>query len=80
MRVISKQSERNVSEIMDMAIEYFSGLFGLEISEHIPTCCAEFQNEIGFVTIQIVQNGGLNEVILTSREWEHQIQDFLSTL
>ena len=74
---MSKESARGVSEIIDLAIEYFNGLFGLEVSEHIPECCAEFSNDLGYVTIQIFPKASRNAVIMTSKEWEYQIHDFL---
>ncbi len=80
MRVMSKESPKAVSEIMRLAIEYFNGLFDLKISEHIPNCCAEFRNDFGYVTIQVFPHNNMNEVILTSQEWEYQILDFLNVL
>ena len=77
---MSKESPKTVSEIMRLAIEYFNGLFDLEIAEHIPNCCAEFRNELGYVTIQVFPRDSLNEVILTSQEWEFQLLDFLKAL
>jgi len=77
---MSKESPKTVSEILRFAIEYFNGLFGLEISEHIPNCCAEFRNALGYVTIQVFPQIGRTEVILTSQEWDYQILDFLKAL
>ena len=80
MRVMSKQSPRSAAEIMSLAIQYFNGTFGLEMSEHIPDCCAEFKNDLGYVTIQIYPQSGRNEIIMTSQEWEYQLMDFLKAI
>ena len=77
---MSKESNRKSDEILDMAVEYFNGLYGLKIIEHIQGCCAEFRNDFGYVTIQILQNALSNEIVLTSTNWEYQIQDFIQSI
>ncbi len=77
MRVMSLETSMDKTKIINEAITYFNGLFGLQVADHVPNCCIEFSNDIGFVTVQVFQKGILNEVVLTTREWEHQVLEFI---
>lgn len=77
---MSKKVQIPAREIVEMARAYFEDQFGLSLKEHIADCCAEFTGDIGFVTVQVVELPNHSEVVLTTREWEYQIQDFLNHL
>ena len=68
------------AEILRSAKDFFDGKFGLEISDDVPGCCLEFANSVGFVSVQVLDEGQEREVILTTREFEYQIQEFLGGL
>ena len=80
MRVMSQETSMDKIKIIEEAITYFNGLFGLQVTDHVPNCCVEFSNDIGFVTLQVFQKGTVNEVVLTTREWEHQVLEFINFL
>jgi hypothetical protein len=80
MRVMAQETSIDKLEIIEEAITFFNGLFGIPVSEHVQHCCIEFSNDIGFVTIQIFPKGRMNEVVLTTREWEHQVLEFVKFL
>ncbi len=80
MMVFSRETKIPAEKIMDRARKYFEGEFGLKISNHVSSCCAEFYSEIAQVSIQILNKGSQNEVILTSREFDYQVQAFARTL
>lgn len=66
--------------IINEAITYFNGHFGLPVADHVKGCCIEFSNDFGFVTIQVFPKERGNEVVLTTREWEYQVLEFLKFL
>ena len=80
MKVVSKRTRLTPAEIMKKAEEYFDGRFGLKKTASDTSCCAEFVGSLGFVTVQVSASGNLNEVVLTTREWEYQVQDFLKRI
>ncbi|MFW9919284.1 MAG: hypothetical protein ACFFED_06780 [Candidatus Thorarchaeota archaeon] len=77
---MSIETSKGIPDIIDLAVAYFNGHFGLNVSEYIPECCAEFRDEKNRITIQVIPKGFQNEVILTSQAWEYQIFDFLKAL
>ena len=66
--------------IMKKARDYFEKEYGLTIRNHVSGCCAEFHSSLGHVSIQIFNNGTENEVILTSTEFDRQVQAFAKLL
>ncbi|MHA2425998.1 MAG: hypothetical protein ACXAEF_14500, partial [Candidatus Thorarchaeota archaeon] len=80
MRVMSQETSMEPTKIIDEAISYFNGLFGIPVVDHVKSCCIEFCRDTGYVTIQVFPKGSLNEVVLTTREWEHQVLEFLKFL
>ncbi|MHA1907104.1 MAG: hypothetical protein ACW98Y_07405 [Candidatus Thorarchaeota archaeon] len=80
MRVMSQETTMEKAKIMNEAITYFNGFFGLPVADHVKSCCIEFSNDIGYVTIQVFPKGALNEVVLTTREWEYQVLEFIKFL
>ncbi len=68
------------NKIINEAITYFNGHFGIPVANHVENCCIEFCSDLGFVTIQILPKGAKNEVILTTREWEYQVLEFIKFL
>ncbi len=80
MLALSKETKLSADEILERASQYFDGKIGLTTKERIPGCCAEFSSDLGFVAVQILDNGVNNEVILTTREFEYQVQYFMQSL
>ena len=80
MKVMSKKVDLSTRVILDLARSFFGDRFGLEIREDIPSCCIEFANDMGFVAIQILDEGLQRDVIVTTREFEYQILEFLNSL
>ena len=80
MKVMSKKTKLNRKDIFEKARDSFEGKLGLTVTDTEDKCCMEFSSEIGFVTVKVVESEDENEVILTTREWEYQIERFLSNL
>ena len=80
MRVMSQETSMDKTKVIQEAITYFNGLFGIPVADHVQHCCIEFSNDIGYVTIQIFPKGSTNEVVLTTKEWEHQVLEFIKFL
>ena len=66
--------------IMKKARDYFEKEYGLKLENHVSECCAEFHSNIGYVSIHIFNNGKENEVILTSHDFDRQVQAFARSL
>ncbi|RDE17443.1 MAG: hypothetical protein C4K49_02755 [Candidatus Thorarchaeota archaeon] len=79
MKVMSKVTNLAPKEIIDKAVVFFSGKYGLKRLESSESCCAHFQSDIGFVSLRVVTMGKRNEAILETREYDYQIQEFLKT-
>jgi hypothetical protein len=80
MKVMSKRTKFSSERVIELAKEYFGGKYGLEVVEETANCCVEFENNLGFVNAQVVDNGDYREITLTTREWEYQVQEFLGRL
>ena len=77
MKVMSRKTNKKSDEVMKRAKDYF-GSFGLEVNSETPGCCLELTSELGFVTVEVFEDGDHNEVKLTTREFERQIEEFLA--
>ncbi len=80
MKVVATITSLSRNEVRDRALVFFNGRFGLHLQSEPSDCCITFGNDIGFVTIEIAENGTVREVTARSREWDHQAQEFLKTL
>ncbi len=80
MKVVSKRTRLTPLEIIRKAEEYFDGRFGLRKTSSVASCCADFVGDLGFVTVRVATSGGLSEAVLTTREWEYQVQEFLKRI
>jgi hypothetical protein len=80
MKVMSKKTKLSREDIFEKARNSFEGKLGLTGNGTEDKCCIEFSSDIGFVTVQVVESEDENEVILTTREWEYQIERFLLNL
>ncbi|RDE10907.1 MAG: hypothetical protein C4K48_12960 [Candidatus Thorarchaeota archaeon] len=80
MKTMSKQTKLTSEKIMEKAKEYFVGRFGFRIVEETANCCVAFENNLGFVNVQVLNKGDCREITLTTREWEYQIGEFLGKL
>jgi hypothetical protein len=50
------------------------------VVEENANCCVAFENDLGFVNVQVIDKGACREITLTTREWEYQIEEFLGKL
>ncbi|MDF1540883.1 MAG: hypothetical protein P1Q69_18445 [Candidatus Thorarchaeota archaeon] len=80
MKVMAKETSLEINKIISEAVTYFKGFFGLQVADHVPNCCVEFSNNTGYVTVQVFPKGSRNEVILTTREWDYQVLEFMKSL
>jgi hypothetical protein len=80
MKIVATITSLSRDEIRDRALRFFNGRFDLHLQSEPSDCCINFGNEIGFVTIEIAENGAVREVTVRSREWDHQAQEFLESL
>ncbi|MFW9909698.1 MAG: hypothetical protein ACFFEF_14090 [Candidatus Thorarchaeota archaeon] len=77
---MSKETRKSVNQIIETAIDFFTGIYGFSISDSVPNCCIEFRNDLGYVTVQVFPKGKLNEVVLTTQEWDYQIMQFAEAI
>ncbi|MFX1332754.1 MAG: hypothetical protein ACFE9W_14445 [Promethearchaeota archaeon] len=75
---MSKRTKLSNEEVIQRAKDYFENRLGLEIRDESSDCCIEFASNLGFVTVQAIEDDQGREVKLTTREYEYQIQEFLS--
>ena len=62
-----------------MAKSFFTGEWGLPL-QYEDDCCLEFSNDLGIVKVLIIDDDDDKlDVKLTTREFEHQIEQFLSS-
>jgi hypothetical protein len=40
----------------------------------------EFVSDLGYITVEIIEHEDENEVILRTREWEYQVEQFITNL
>ncbi len=80
MIVLSKNTTRSESEVLDLARDFFDGHFGLKKRDEIEDCCVVFVSELGHVTVQAIPRGKKTEAILRTREFDHQVKEFAQKL
>lgn len=67
-------------EVLARAKKYFGrGGQGLELTEE-GAACLTFTGGGGYVTASVCPEGKATKVDLASREWEHQVKEFLSKI
>ena len=77
---MSKRTKMSREEIIRRAKAKFDGQFGLAARNPNANCCMEFVSDLGYITIEIVEHEHESEVILRTREWEYQVEQFISSL
>ena len=77
MKVMSKQTRLSSEEVIERAKNFFENEIGLKMIDETVNCCVEFASNLGFVIVQYQGENQNPEVILTTREYEYQIQEFL---
>ncbi|MHA2143101.1 MAG: hypothetical protein ACXADC_07515 [Candidatus Thorarchaeota archaeon] len=77
---MSKRTKLERDEIIKRAKAEFDGRFGLAATDPDTNCCIEFVSDLGYVTIEVIEHDDENEVILRTREWEYQVQQFIRSL
>jgi hypothetical protein len=77
---MSKRTKLEREEIIRQAKVKFDGRFGLAARDPKASCCMEFVSDLGYITLEIIEHENENEVILRTREWEYQVEQFISSL
>ena len=80
MKVIAKKISLSNEEVITRARTFFEGKFGFRLQTDPSDCCIEFLNDIGFITIQINNSLIGREVVIRTKEWEQQVEEFLKKL
>jgi hypothetical protein len=77
---MSKRTKLEREEIIKRAKARFDGKFGLSVRDPDANCCLVFVSDLGYITVEIIEYEHENEVILRTREWEYQVEQFISSL
>lgn len=77
---MSKRTKLEREEIIRRAKVKFDGRFGLAARDPNANCCMEFVSDLGYITLEIIEHEHDNEVILRTREWEYQVEQFIASL
>lgn len=80
MKAMSKKTKMSADEVFQAAKDYFDGNLGLRLTDETNGCCIEFSSNLGFVTVKTVGDDHDNEVTVSTREFEYQIEDFLKKI
>jgi hypothetical protein len=75
---MSRRTKLEREETIRRAKVKFDGQFGLAARDPNANCCMEFVSNLGYITVEIIEHE--NEVILRTREWEYQVEQFISNL
>ncbi|MFL7795251.1 MAG: hypothetical protein AB8I69_24130 [Anaerolineae bacterium] len=80
MPAYSVETKKSPEEAIKAAKAYFGeeGL-GLQAKEEGP-CCTYFEGGGGFVRVTASKSGGRTTVDLETREWDHQVKQFMQKL
>lgn len=77
MAVVSKLTPELV---LSKAKDFF-GTQGLNLSQiQESDCCINFEGGGGFINLTAVHFEGKSQIIITSREWENQVKNFVKNL
>jgi hypothetical protein len=80
MKVMSRKTRLSSNEVLRMAKVFFNSELGIPVTDETDGCCIDFSNDLGFVTVSVTPEERGTEVKITTREWDYQIQQFLSKL
>ena len=75
---ISFVTQKDQTEILDRAAEYFVNNVGLEVTERAE-CCIHFggKDQVGYVKVTLSQKNEKFEVTVESREFEYWAKKFV---
>lgn len=80
MKVLGKNTTLSRDEVFGKAKSFFEGRFNLTLQKEQTQCCITFANNLGFVTVEVVNNDSCREVTVRTREWETSAEEFLQNL
>ncbi len=80
MRVLQKKVKSTPRQVIEKARSVFNDRFGMHVTNELENCCIHFEGDLGFVTVEVNEKADHTEVIVTTREWEYQITEFLKEL
>jgi len=73
----SLETNRSADEVLDKARKFFGeGGIGLEAEEQ-SECCVNFEGGGGFVTVTVDPGEKKTGVEIETREWDHQVKQFV---
>ena len=77
---IETRSRLSPEEAIKHAVKFFGPMgYGLKVKEEAP-CCVEFEGGGGGVAISASTQGNGTKVELESREWDHQVKEFIQKI
>ncbi len=80
MKVMSKRTKLPSTEVIARAKRFFESETGMNVIDETEDCCVEFSSNLGFVIVQLQGEDREREVVLKTREYEYQIQEFLKRI
>lgn len=76
---LETKSKYSSEEIMQMAVDYFTTQYGLEVRSRAD-CCLELEGGGGYVSINTVPKEGYTLVELEGREWSFPLKAFMKKI
>lgn len=76
---IENKSKLSEAEVIERAIKYFNGEYGLEIKEQTD-CLVTFEGGGGGVSVSTCVEDDKTAVEVMSREWDFQAKEFLTKI
>jgi hypothetical protein len=78
---MGKESRLAPEEVIQKAVDFFGGGYGMEVTEQ-GDCCARFEGGGGHVFVDTagLPGGSGAQVEVEGRQWEPQIKQFMSEI
>ena len=76
---IENKTKLSEAEVIERAVEYFNGEYGMEVKEQ-SDCLVTFEGGGGGVSVATCVEGDKTAVEITSREWDYQTKQFLEKI
>ncbi|MCB2210140.1 hypothetical protein KQH62_04515 [bacterium] len=76
---IETKSKYPSEKIMDLAVDFFTTRYGLEVNSRAD-CCLELEGGGGYVAINTEAKDGYTLVNVEGREWSFPIGDFVEKI
>ena len=76
---IENKTKLSEAEVIEHAVKYFNGEYGLEVKEKTD-CLVTFEGGGGGVSVATCVEGEKTAVEIVSREWDYQAKQFLEKI